>query len=77
MLKKIISKLAILLSLCGSAVGEADPFSVTWSGTLQGNSDLPYLGGEPVSITYVPDNGGTTALSQTWNASRFSGWISS
>lgn len=66
MFKKTISSLTILL-LSVSTVAVADPFSVTWTDTLS-SSDLPYLTGEPTSITFVLDNGGSSAASQTWNA---------
>jgi hypothetical protein len=66
MFKKAISRLAILL-LSVSTVAVAGPFSVTWTDTLA-SSDLPYIVGEPVSITYMLDNGGSSAASQTWTA---------
>lgn len=73
-MKKKISKspiskvIALAFSLTGS-LAFADPFSVTWTDTVgPGSSDPPYSIGEEFSVTFVLDNGGTSALSQTWDA---------
>lgn len=51
-----------------SQIAMSAPYSVTWTSTLSGSSTSPYNAGEPTSITFLLDNGGTTNVSQTWNA---------
>jgi hypothetical protein len=67
MMKKTINTLAILL-LSVSTLAVAAPFSVTWTDTIGAGSEAPYIVGQSLSVTYVLDNGGTSTISQTWNA---------
>lgn len=55
--------------MCVSQIAMAAPFSVKWNSTLGASTTAPYIIGESVSITIVLDNGGTSTVSQTWNAS--------
>lgn len=65
---KIHTSLLAILFFAVSSIANANPFSVTWTDTLSASSNLPYIVGEAISITFVLDNGGTSAASQTWNA---------
>ncbi len=68
MMKQAVSTLATLL-LSASTLAVAAPFSVTWTDTIAVGSGAGYIAGQSLSVTYVLDNGGTTKISQTWNAS--------
>jgi hypothetical protein len=59
---------AAMLFLAASAI--AAPYSVTHSDTLETNSTLPagITSGQPMTTTFVFDNGGSVAASQTWSA---------
>jgi hypothetical protein len=59
--------LAILLLLV-SGLAAANPFSVTYTDTISAGSGAGYIVGQSLSITFVLDNGGTSTISQTWNA---------
>jgi hypothetical protein len=67
MTKTTLIELALLL-LSVSTLAVADPYSVTWTDTIAAGSTAPYIVGQSMSVTYVLDNGGTSAASQTWNA---------
>jgi len=59
---------ALFLSLSVTSLAIANPFTVSIS-TTQDTSDLPqFFNGEAISISIVLDNGGTTAISQTWTS---------
>ena len=46
----------------------ADPFALTYNGTVGVNTTIPEFGaGQPYTITYVVDNGGSTANMQYWS----------
>ncbi len=66
-MKKTISTLAMLL-LSVSTFAFAAPFSVTYTDTIAAGSGAGYIAGQSLSITFVLDNGGTSTISQTWNA---------
>ena len=68
MLQHKLSKIAFLLLMTVSQVALAAPFSITWTSVLGTNTTAPYNIGEAVIITFVVDNGGTSIVSQTWNA---------
>jgi hypothetical protein len=63
----MVKTLAALL-LSGSTLAVAAPFSVTRTDTVAPLSQAPYIPGQSLSVTFVLDNGGTSAASQTWNA---------
>lgn len=51
---------------CASGATVAAPYAVTYTGTIA-NSSFPQIhNGEHFSITFVFDNGGNTAVNQTW-----------
>ncbi|MFT5711556.1 MAG: hypothetical protein ACI8QT_002264 [Halioglobus sp.] len=67
---KFINKLnAILFFLSMSSLALADPFTVTYSDTIDASSTTPPFNvGEALTISIVLDNGGTTTASQTWTS---------
>ena len=65
---KFISKLsAILLVLFFSSITTAEPYTVTYTDTIEAD-DGPFIGGEAFTISIVLDNGGSTTASQTWTS---------
>ena len=50
----------------------ATPYAVTYTGTIQsGGTDFPeIINGQTYTVTFVFDNGGNTANSQTWSGSQ-------
>lgn len=67
---KFMNKLsAILFFLSMSSLALADPFTVTYSDTIDASSTTPPFNvGEALTISIVLDNGGTTTASQTWKS---------
>ena len=67
---KFISKLSpILFFLSVSSLAVADPFTVTYSDTIDPASGTPpFIVGEALTVSIVLDNGGTTTASQTWTS---------
>ena len=68
MFNHILSIFVSVLLMGFSQIAISAPYSVTWTSTLSGSSTSPYNAGEMTSITFWLDNGGTTNVSQTWNA---------
>ena len=53
---------------------QAAPFTVSWDGTISQVDEAGSTGvsvGDPFTFTLTLDNGGTTALSQTWDGGDF------
>ena len=53
---------------------QAPPFTVSWDGTISGVDEAGSTGvsvGDPFTFTLTLDNGGSTALSQTWDGGDF------
>lgn len=64
-MKKIC--LPLLLALTAASAAHAAPFAITYSGGSASNSSHPDVpNGTPFSVTFIVDNGGTTAAGQTW-----------
>ena len=55
------------LAFAATAPALASPFAVTYTGTVEVSTNIPeFTPGDPYTITYVLDNGGTTAVNQMW-----------
>ncbi len=52
-----------------TAVATAAPYAVTYTGTINGSNFPEITNGQSYTVTFVFDNGGTTASSQTWGRS--------
>lgn len=67
---RITSKLCVvLLFLSVSSLSLAAPYTATFADTVGGGSDTPpFNPGEAFTISIVLDNGGSTAISQTWTS---------
>ena len=65
---RAFSRLAVLsAAILGiSTTAVAAPFTITWDGIIA-NSGPGYNDGEALSFVFVLDNGGTDAISQTWD----------
>lgn len=67
MFKRIAAAaVATALSAFVTSQAMADPFSVTYTGTLGGSTIPTIKPGETYDVTFVLDNGSGTASSQTW-----------
>jgi hypothetical protein len=69
MLRRIAGCLTI--ALLGWALGaSAAPFAVTFSGAIEDDSEVPadLIPGQLFTIRFVLDNGGDSAINQTWNS---------
>jgi len=60
--------LIALVLACAAATASAAPYAVTYTGTIANSSFAQIADGEHYRITFVFDNGGNTAVSQTWGA---------
>ena len=58
---------SIFLAGAASAAA-ASPYAVTYTGTIANSSFVQIIDGQHYSITFVFDNGGNTAVNQTWGA---------
>ena len=58
-----------LLLLAGGAAAVAEPFEVTFTGTIAKSNYAEIRNGERFELTLVLDNGSTTAQGQTWDMS--------
>lgn len=65
-MKKLLTPL--LLALC-AATAQAAPFAITYSGTTASSTHPDVADGTPFSVTFIVDNGGTTAAGQQWDTS--------
>lgn len=57
--------LFFLLAACAAAA-HAAPFAITYGGATASSSHPDVPNGTPFSVTFIIDNGGTTAAGQTW-----------
>ncbi|MGB3068833.1 MAG: hypothetical protein WBC18_09810 [Ottowia sp.] len=51
---------------CAYSAAVASPYAITYTGTIANSSFAQINNGEHFSITFVFDNGGNTAVNQTW-----------
>jgi hypothetical protein len=56
------------LLACAAGAAAAAPYAVTYTGTIANSSFAQIVNGQHYSITFVFDNGGNTAVNQTWAA---------
>lgn len=60
--------LAALALACAAGAAAAAPYAVTYTGTIANSSFAQIINGQHYRITFVFDNGGNTAVNQTWGA---------
>jgi len=59
--------IAAALLACAATAAQADPFAITYNGTI-GTSGFPEIhSGQPYSVTLVLDNGSLSAVDESWN----------
>lgn len=60
--------LALTASLLAAGTSVAAPYATTYTGTMSASTTAPYaIIGQTYEVTFVFDNGGATASSQTWD----------
>lgn len=64
-----MTRILIAMALAyAAATAAAAPYAVTYTGTIANSSFAQIVNGEHYRITFVFDNGGNTAVNQTWGA---------
>lgn len=64
----IRQRLTAVLLVCAASAAAASPYAVTYTGTIANSSFAQIISGQHYSVTFVFDNGGNTAVNQTWSA---------
>ena len=67
--RKAVSSVALFVCLVSvSTLGNADPYFITYTGTITSSTFPEVTDTQVYTATLVFDNGGTSALTQTWEA---------
>ena len=67
-MNKTISKLFFASTILFGSVAYAAPYSMVYTGTIDGSTLVDAIDGETYTVEYILDNGGTSALNQTWTS---------